>query len=68
MEIYNTLEAALFEMVRQRMIYLGGAIGKTPEELNVEAYRQMRDMLSNEDLSDASRELAIAKKIAEVYG
>jgi hypothetical protein len=68
MEIYTTLEAALFSMVRQRIIYLGGAVGKSPQELNVETYRQMQNMLGNEDFSDAARELAIAKKIAEVYG
>ena len=68
METNNKLEVALFAMCRQRIIHLGGANGKTPEELNVEAYRQMQNMLDNEDFSDAARELAIAKKIAEVYG
>lgn len=68
MEIYTTLEAALFAMVRQRIIYLGGARGKSPEELNVEAYRQMQTMLRETDFQDEARELAIAKKIAEVYG
>lgn len=40
------LEAALFAMCRQRIVHLGGARGKTPEELNIEAYRQMQCMLN----------------------
>lgn len=51
----NEYEAALFAMCRQRIIYLGCARGKSEEEVNIEAYRQMQMLLSEEDFSEAAQ-------------
>lgn len=64
----DRLEAALFAMCRQRIIHLGGVRGKTPEELNIEAYRQMQSMLNEQDFSEESQQLTRAKMMTEVYG
>lgn len=64
----NEYEAALFAMCRQRIIYLGCARGKSEEEVNIEAYRQMQMLLSEEDFSEAAQQLARAKMMTEVYG
>lgn len=64
----NKYEVALFAMVRQRIVHLGGGIGKTPEALDLEAYRQMQNLLTDADVNDAAIDLENAKRIAEVYG
>lgn len=64
----NEYEAALFAMCRQRIIYLGCGRGKSEEEVNIEAYRQMQMLLNEEDFSEAAQQLARAKMMTAVYG
>ena len=64
----DRLEAALFAMCRQRLIYLGCGRGKSEEEINIEAYRQMHILLQEEDFSEASQQLTRARMMTEVYG
>ena len=64
----NEYEAALFAMCRQRIISLGCARGKSEEEVNIEAYRQMQMLLSEEDFSEAAQQLARAKMMTAIYG
>ena len=63
----DRLEAALFAMCRQRLIYLGCGRGKSEEEINIEAYRQMQILLQEEDFSEASQQLTRARMMTEVY-
>lgn len=64
----NEYESALFAMCRQRIIHLGCARGKSEEEVNIEAYRQMQMLLSEEDFSEAAQQLARAKMMTVIYG
>ena len=64
----NMYEAALFMMCRQRLIYLGAARGKSPQEINAEAYRQMQNLLDGEEIADASAELENTKRLIMIYG
>lgn len=64
----NKYEVALFVMCRQRMVYLGAGAGKTPQELDVAAYRAMQDMLNDENVISSAVEFENARRIAEVYG
>lgn len=68
MEYTNKYEVALFVMCRQLLVHLGAGVGKSPEELNVKAYRNMQDLLKNQVVSESAVDLERAKKIAEVYG
>ncbi|MBP3442422.1 MAG: hypothetical protein J6L62_06420 [Clostridia bacterium] len=68
MEPANIYETALFVMCRQRLVHLGAARGKSQEELNIEAYRQMNMLLENQDVIDSAAELEVTKRIAEIYG
>lgn len=68
MEPANIYETALFVMCRQRLVYLGAARGKSPQELNIEAYRQMNMLLEDQDVIDSAAELEVTKRIAQIYG
>ena len=68
MEPANIYETALFVMCRQRLVYLGAARGKTAQELNIEAYRQMKMLLEDADVIESAVELETTKRIAEIYG
>lgn len=68
MEPANIYETALFVMCRQRLVYLGAARGKTPQELNIEAYRQMKMLIEDADVIESAVELETTKRIAEIYG
>ena len=64
----NKYEVALFVMCRQRLVHLGAAAGKSPQEVDVAAYRAMQDVLNDEDVIGSAIELENAKRLAEVYG
>ncbi|MBQ8574806.1 MAG: hypothetical protein IJ447_02015 [Clostridia bacterium] len=68
MEYDNKYEVALFVMCRQRLVHLGAVIGKSPQEVDVAAYRAMQDVLNDEDVISSAVEYENAKRIAEVYG
>lgn len=68
MQYINEHEVALFVMCRQQLVHLGAGAGKSQEELDVAAYRNMQALLNDDNLADAANQLNRAKKITEVYG
>lgn len=68
MDYTNEYEVALFVMCRQQLVYLGAGVGKSPEELDITAYKNMQDLLKSTEVSESAVDLERAKRIAEVYG
>lgn len=68
MEYTNKYEVALFVMCRQRLVQPLAVTGKSPQEVDVAAYRAMQELLNDEDVISSAVELENAKRIAEVYG
>ncbi len=66
MQYINEHEVALFAMCRQQLAPFNA--GKSQEELDVAAYRNMQALLNDDSLADAANQLNRAKKITEVYG
>lgn len=68
MDNTNKYEVALFVLCRQRLVHLGAVIGKSPQEVDVAAYRAMQNVLNDEDVISSAVEFENAKRISEVYG